>query len=40
MSLIMVLCCPFCSTLQQRREMGYANEWPGGLVVKEAPAKE
>ena len=39
MSLIMVLCCPFCSTLQQRREMGYAGEWPGGLIVKDPPAK-
>ena len=39
-SLCMVLCCPFCSLLQQRREMGYANEWPGGLIVKEFPRKQ
>jgi Cys-rich protein (TIGR01571 family) len=39
-SLAMTLCCPFCSILQQRREMGYSGEWPGGLCQKEAPLRK
>jgi len=38
-SLLLVLFCLPCSLLQQRREMGYSDEWPGGLCVKEAPAR-
>lgn len=38
-SLCMVLCCPFCTPIQQRREMGYRGEWPGGLCVKAAPMR-
>jgi Cys-rich protein (TIGR01571 family) len=40
MSLVKVLCCPFCTILQQRREMGYENEWPGGLCVKVPPPRK
>ena len=36
-SLIMVMCCPFCTALQARREMGIAGQWPGGCCVKEMP---
>jgi len=35
-SLIYTLCCTCCATIQQRREMGYRGEWPGGMIVKEA----
>lgn len=35
MTCINVLCCSVCALCQQRREMGYANEWPGGLLVKD-----
>lgn len=38
-SCINTICCPFCSILQVRREMGWANEWPGGLCVKVPPPK-
>ena len=38
MTCLYTLCCPICSTIQQRREMGYCGEWPGGLLVKTAPA--
>jgi Cys-rich protein (TIGR01571 family) len=36
-SLWRMLCCPCCAIMQQRREMGYFGQWPGGLCVKEAP---
>lgn len=35
----LTLCCPICSLLQTRREMGYSGEWPGGLCQKEAPPR-
>ncbi len=34
-----VYCCTLCAVCQQRREMGYAQEWPGGICVKEAPIR-
>jgi Cys-rich protein (TIGR01571 family) len=34
-----IFCLP-CTVLQTRREMGYSNEWPGGLCVKVPPPRK
>lgn len=36
----MAICCTPCAACQQRREMGYNGEWPGGICVKECPPKQ
>jgi Cys-rich protein (TIGR01571 family) len=38
-SACLTLFCPCCTLLQQRREMAYNSEWPGGVCVKEAPPR-
>jgi len=39
MSCLYVYCCTPCAAIQQRREMGYSNEWPGGICVTTAPPR-
>jgi len=39
MSCINTICCTLCSICQARREMGYSNEWPGGLCVGVPPPR-
>jgi len=34
-----ILCCAPCALCQQRREMGYSGEWPGGILVTEPPPR-
>ena len=38
-SFVTMILCPCCSLAQVRREMGYRNEYPGGILLKEAPAR-
>lgn len=37
-TMMVSLCCGPCAFCQQRREMGYRGEWPGGMIAKDAPA--
>jgi len=30
-----IYCCTLCAVCQQRREMGYRGDWPGGVCVKD-----
>jgi len=39
MTCLNTYCCTFCAICQQRREMGYSNEWPGGLCLAAAPPR-
>lgn len=39
MSALLAVFCTCCIALQQRREMGFSGEWPGGMCVKEAPQR-
>jgi Cys-rich protein (TIGR01571 family) len=34
-----VYACTLCAICQQRREMGYSNEYPGGICLKDAPPR-
>jgi Cys-rich protein (TIGR01571 family) len=38
-SFVLTAFCSPCSVSQTRREMGYRGEWPGGIMLKNAPFK-